>query len=147
MAGDGNQMNVKKMILFALDFEVLTGGMTGSFRTYVACKDAKTALEMAEKTEVEDKPGSTLKFLGLLSVAPVVVQMPDVAEAKGEKAPLNPNHMLRLVGHVGGYQEQMDVCICGKPWPCAGESIPPPNEDPSALDLDLNRHYPPGWVR
>lgn len=72
-------MNVKKMMLFALDFEVLSGmtNSMGSFRTYVACKDAKTALEMAEKTEVEDKPGSTLRFVGMLSVAPVVVEVED----------------------------------------------------------------------
>lgn len=28
------------------------------------------------------------------------------------------NHERRVVGHAGGWKEQMDTCVCGKPWPC-----------------------------
>lgn len=28
-------------------------------------------------------------------------------------------HERRVVGHVSGWQEQMNTCVCGKPWPCA----------------------------
>lgn len=27
-------------------------------------------------------------------------------------------HERRVVGHVSGWQEQMNTCVCGKPWPC-----------------------------
>lgn len=27
-------------------------------------------------------------------------------------------HERRAVGHVSGWQEQMDTCVCGKRWPC-----------------------------
>ncbi len=27
-------------------------------------------------------------------------------------------HARRVVGHVSGWKEQLDICLCGKPWPC-----------------------------
>lgn len=27
-------------------------------------------------------------------------------------------HERRVVGHTSGWQEQLDTCVCGKPWPC-----------------------------
>jgi hypothetical protein len=31
-------------------------------------------------------------------------------------------HERRVVGHVSGWQEQMDTCVCGQPWPCTGQA-------------------------
>lgn len=31
-------------------------------------------------------------------------------------------HERRVVGHASGWQEQMDTCVCGKPWPCSGDA-------------------------
>jgi hypothetical protein len=28
-------------------------------------------------------------------------------------------HERRVVGHVSGWQEQMDTCRCGAKWPCS----------------------------
>lgn len=28
----------------------------------------------------------------------------------------------RVVGHASGWQDQMDTCVCGKPWPCTAGS-------------------------
>jgi hypothetical protein len=32
-------------------------------------------------------------------------------------------HEQRIVGHASGRQERMPTCVCGKPWPCAGNDI------------------------
>lgn len=37
-------------------------------------------------------------------------------EARGDKR--GEGHERRVVGHASGWQEQMDTCVCGKPWPC-----------------------------
>lgn len=31
----------------------------------------------------------------------------------------NTKHERRVVGHASGWKEQMDTCVCGKPWPCS----------------------------
>ncbi len=28
-------------------------------------------------------------------------------------------HERRVVGHASGWKEQMNTCVCGKPWPCS----------------------------
>jgi hypothetical protein len=37
---------------------------------------------------------------------------------KGEASSASA-HVRRIVGHASGWQEQMDTCVCGKPWPCS----------------------------
>jgi hypothetical protein len=32
-------------------------------------------------------------------------------------------HERRVVGHVSGWKEQMDTCVCGEEWPCAKAQI------------------------
>ena len=34
---------------------------------------------------------------------------------------MTEKHERRVVGHASGWQEQMNTCVCGKPWPCNGE--------------------------
>lgn len=39
--------------------------------------------------------------------------------ARDDKRDEVRRHERRVVGHASGWQEQMDTCVCGKPWPCA----------------------------
>jgi hypothetical protein len=50
---------------------------------------------------------------------------PDCAapQAAIEPAAREVVHEQRIVGHASGRQERMPTCVCGKPWPCAGNDI------------------------
>jgi hypothetical protein len=45
------------------------------------------------------------------------------ARAMTEPAAREVVHEQRIVGHASGRQERMPTCVCGKPWPCAGNDI------------------------
>lgn len=46
-------------------------------------------------------------------------------------------HERRVVGHASGWQEQMDTCVCGQPWPCSTSSTSPTTAMPDDAYIGL----------
>lgn len=87
------------------------------------CRHPRTPVYYADEM---DRLRAGLQRIGELSASymPVVARLlrgesiEQIATAAPISSKTDVKHERRVVGHVSGWKEQMDTCVCGKPWPC-----------------------------